>query len=50
MEFVKSWHGAIESDPYWQFEDLLEEDPEFAKVVWDALIIQVLVQKGMEVR
>ena len=39
MGFIEDWNRAIESDPYWQFKELLEEDPElaeqFAKYAYD---------------
>ena len=47
MGFIEDWNGAIEADPYWQFEELLEDDPELAEYVWDCQRIAVLVEKRM---
>ena len=47
MSFVKDWNNAIDADPYWQFEELLEEDPELAEAVWEFLNIKILVRNTM---
>ena len=31
--FVEEWKKAIVADPYWQFEELLEEDPDLAEAI-----------------
>lgn len=31
MGFIEEWNEAIASDPCWQYEDLMEEDPELAE-------------------
>ena len=41
------WQEAIDDDPYWQFEDLLEENPEEAERVWDEMRIKIIVNKRM---
>ena len=45
MNFIEMWEEAIENDPYWQFEELLEEDPELAEYLWDNMRIQILVER-----
>lgn len=47
MNFIVMWQLACESDPYWQFEELLEEDPELAEYVWDNMRISILVEKRL---
>jgi len=37
MGFIEEWNRAIDNDPYWQFEELLEEEPELAEASWDEL-------------
>ena len=41
------WQEAIENDPYWQLEELLEEDPELAEWVWDNMRVLILVEKRL---
>jgi len=41
-DFVEMWSEAIENDPYWQFEELLEEEPELAEYLWDEMRIEIL--------
>ena len=41
------WNEAIDNDPYWQFEDLLEEDPGSAEALWEVHQIQVLASKRL---
>lgn len=48
MSFIEMWNGAIENDPYWQFEELLEEDPELAKAVWNEMRIMILAEKRLK--
>ena len=47
MDFIEMWNEAIDNDPYWQFEDLLEEDPELAEQIWDELRVRILVQNRL---
>ena len=47
MGFILMWEEAIENDPYWQFEELFEEDPEVAEIIWDNMRIQILVEKRL---
>ena len=42
MGFIEEWNEAIENDPYWQFEELLEEDPELAEAVWHEMRVLTL--------
>lgn len=49
MGFVEMWQEAIDNDPYWQFEELIEEDPELAEYLWLKMNVQILVNKRMEV-
>ena len=49
MGFIDDWNEAIENDPYWQFEDLLEEEPELAELSWDNLRIATLVANRLGV-
>lgn len=43
MDFIEMWNEAIDIDPYWQFEELLEEDPELAEYIWDEMRVLILV-------
>lgn len=47
MDFIEMWNKAIEADPYWQFEELLEEDPDLAEDIWDAMRVAILVEKRL---
>ncbi len=47
MEFIKQWNEAIESDPYWQFEELLEAAPELAEYIWYLHWLAIMVEKRM---
>lgn len=47
MSFVKDWNTAIENDPYWKFEDLLEEDPELAEYLWNETRIYILAKNRL---
>ena len=46
-EFIEMWNEAIDNDPYWQFEELLEEDPELAEYLWDEMRVRILVEKRL---
>ncbi len=46
-EFTRMWNEAIDNDPYWQFGELLEEDPELAEALWEVHRIQVLASKRL---
>ena len=46
-EFTRMRNEAIDNDPYWQFEELLEEDPELAEALWEVHRIQVLASKRL---
>ena len=45
--FAELWQEAIDDDPYWQFEELLEEDPELAEYLWDEMRVRILVEKRL---
>ncbi len=47
MDFIEMWNEAIDNDPYWQFEELLEEDPELAEYLWHEMKIQIMVEKRL---
>jgi len=47
MDFIEMWQQAIENDPYWQFEDILEEDPEIAEALWNDMRVWILVEKKL---
>ena len=47
MGFIEMWNQAIENDPYWQFEELLEDDPELAELLWDLQRVQVLASRRL---
>ena len=44
MGFIEMWNEAIDNDPYWQFEELLEEDPELAEIVWHNHRVAILAE------
>lgn len=48
MGFIEEWNKAIEADPYWQFEELLEDDPELAEAEWEAMNIEILVRNRLQ--
>ncbi len=48
-KFIKMWDEAIDRDPYWQFEVLLEEEPELAEYLWDEMRVRILVEKRLEI-
>ena len=48
MGFIEDWNRAIEADPYWQFEELLDDDPELAEAVWHAMRVEILVTKRLQ--
>jgi len=41
------WNEAIDNDPYWQFEELLEEEPELAEYLWHEMNVRILVEKRL---
>jgi hypothetical protein len=45
--FVKEWNKAIVADPYWQFEELLEEAPESAESEWYLTTIAILTSNRL---
>ena len=45
--FIQMWNEAIENDPYWQFEDLLEDNPEEASELWDNMRVSILVNNRL---
>ena len=45
--FVQMWNDAIEADPYWQFEDLLDDDPELAEIIWHNMRVQIFIEKRL---
>jgi len=45
--FIEDWNEAIDNDPYWQFEELLEEDPELAERLWELNNIQILASNRL---
>jgi hypothetical protein len=47
MSFIDMWNEAIENDPYWQFEELLEDDPELAEDEWQAMRLAILIEKRL---
>jgi len=47
MGFIEEWHRAIENDPYWQFEELLEDNPEEAEAQWEAMRTEILVRNKL---
>lgn len=42
MDFIELWNETGENDPYWSFEELIEEDPELAEALWDETRIFIL--------
>ncbi len=48
--FVEMWNEAIENDPYWQFEELLEEEPELAEAIWDEMSIEIMVKNRLRLQ
>lgn len=48
MTFAEMWKEAIENDPYWQFEELLEDDPELAEYIWHLYRVEMLVSRRFE--
>ena len=46
-DFVELWRETAENDPYWAFEELLEENTELAEAVWTAMNIEILVRKRL---
>lgn len=44
FDFIEMWNRAAGNDPFWQFEELLEENPELAEAVWDNMRIEILVR------
>ncbi len=49
MGFVEDWNEAIDNDPYWQFEELLEEDPELANAIWELQRVATLAANKLKV-
>jgi len=47
MGFIEDWNEAIENDPYWQFEELLEEDPELAEYLWHLNNVWILAMNRL---
>ena len=47
MGFIEDWNNAIENDPYWQFEELLEEDPALAEALWEETRIAILAENRL---
>ena len=47
--FPQMWQEAIDADPCWQFEELLEEDPEEAERVVEKMWIATLVSNRLHV-
>jgi hypothetical protein len=48
MTFAEMWQQAIDDDPYWQFEDLLEDDPELAEYLWHCFRVETLAARRVE--
>ncbi len=48
MGFIEDWQTAVINDPYWQFEEILEEDPELAELIWDGMRIGMLINKRFQ--
>ena len=46
-DFIEMWNEAIDADPYWQFEELLEEDPELAEYLWHEMRVRILVDRRL---
>lgn len=42
--FTQMWQEAIVNDPYWQFEDLLEDNPKEAERIWHNMRVSILAQ------
>ena len=36
MGFVEDWNEAADNDPYWQLQELMEDDLDLAEAIWDA--------------
>jgi len=47
MGFIEDWRKAIDADPYWQFEELLEKDSELAEAVWDKMRLEIIVSRRL---
>ena len=47
MNFIEMWNEAIANDPYWQFEEILEEEPGLARVLWYDTRVQIQVEKNL---
>ena len=47
MGFIEDWNEAIDNDPYWQFEELLEEDSELAEYLWHEMNVMILAGKRL---
>jgi len=47
MSFIEDWNEAIDNDPCWQFEELLEEDPELAEALWDEMRVWILAMNRL---
>ena len=46
--FAELWQQAIDDDPYWQIQVLLEEgEVELANYLWDGQRIAVMVEKRL---
>ena len=43
--FAEMWQQTIDNDPYWQIEELLEDDPELAEYLWDEMRVTILAEK-----
>lgn len=47
MDFIEQWNRAIEADPYWQFEELLEDNPDEAEAVWHEMRVWTLAMNRL---
>jgi len=49
MGFVEDWNDAIENDSNWQFEDLLEDNPQETLHQWHNMRVAILVSKRLDI-
>jgi hypothetical protein len=47
MGVIEDWNDAINNDPYWQFEELLEEDPKEAERIWHEMRVETLTRNRL---
>jgi len=48
LGFIEMWQIAIDNDPYWQFEELLDEELELAEYLWYKMRLRILVERRLE--